>query len=164
MSFKKFIPGLVSCSFILFLSAFTSPSSSNKPVSSLNTIQDTIPVNDTADIGGVFEKVEIEASYPGGDKAWRRFLELNLDASVPTRYNAPVGVYMVIIQFVVDKEGHITDIKPLTNQGYGMENEVIRLLKKAPRWNPASQSGRQVKAYRKQPVTFMVEDGKRKRN
>jgi len=59
---------------------------------------------------------------------------------------------------VVDKEGNITDVKALTNNGYGMEEEVVRLIKKGPQWQPASQHGRMVKAYRKQPVTFMIED------
>jgi hypothetical protein len=39
-----------------------------------------------------------------------------------------------------------------------MEGEVVRLIKKGPQWKPASQGGRVVKAYRKQPVTFMIED------
>lgn len=104
----------------------------------------------------VFEKVEVEASFPGGDHAWRRYLEQNLNAGTPAYKGAPGGAYTVIIQFVVDKEGKVSDIKALTSHGFGMEAEVIRLLRKAPRWNPALQEGRPVKAYRKQPVTFMV--------
>lgn len=164
MSFQKLISGLACFSFILFLAAFISPQAGLKPAGRINNIQDTIPVTDTTDMERIFDKVDIEASYPGGDKAWRRFLESNLDPTVATRNKAPVGVYTVIIQFVVDKEGRVTDIKPLTNQGYGMEKEVIRLLKKAPRWKPAIQTGRPVKAYRRQPVTFMVMDEKKNRN
>ncbi len=164
MPFPKFIPSLACFSFILILAAFISPQAGKKPASRITIVQDTIPVTDTADEVRIFDKVDIEASYPGGDKAWRKFLESNLDGTVATRNNAPVGVYTVIIQFVVDKEGRVTDIKPLSNQGYGMENEVIRLLKKAPRWKPAIQNERPVKAYRRQPVTFMVMDEKRKRN
>jgi hypothetical protein len=50
----------------------------------------------------------------------------------------------------------ITDIKQLTNHGFGMEDEVIRVISKGPKWNPAIQNGKQVKAYRRQPVTFQV--------
>ena len=71
----------------------------------------------------------------------------------------PAGSYTVIIQFVVDKEGNISEIKPLTNRGYGMEKEVIRILEKSPKWTPAYQDNRPVKAYRKQPVTFVVVNG-----
>jgi protein TonB len=123
---------------------------------------DTIPVNDTSD-GDTFSRVEIEAAFPGGDDAWRRFLEKNLNASIPLEYGAPEGTYTVIIQFVVDKEGTLSGFKAKTKFGYGMEQEVIRLLKKAPKWTPAVQDGRMVKAYRIQPVTFMV-IGKRKRH
>ncbi len=111
----------------------------------------------------VFEKVEIEASYPGGDKAWIRFLQLNLDAGVPAKKKAPVGVYTVVIQFVVDKDGNVSDIKPLTKHGYGMEEEVVSVLKKSTRWKPAVQDGRKVRAYRKQPVTFQVSEEEKKK-
>ncbi len=159
MSLKKLlIPA--SLAVIHFCSAFTVPSLSAQPESIRETLRDTVP--DTASDEKLFVKVDIEASYPGGDNAWRRFLEQNLDAAVPVRKKAPAGYYTVIIQFVVDKTGNVSDIKPLTNHGYGMEDEVIRLLKKSPRWKPASQDSRPVKAYRKQPVTFMVIEEKRK--
>ncbi|MGE5109047.1 MAG: energy transducer TonB, partial [Sphingobacteriales bacterium] len=100
--------------------------------------------------------IEEEAHFPGADKGWANFLERNLNPDVPVRNRAPEGTYRVILQFVVDKEGHVTDIKPLTKFGFGMEEEVIRLLKKSPRWVPAIQFGRNVRAYRKQPVTFSM--------
>lgn len=100
--------------------------------------------------------VEKEAYFPGKDAGWRNFLEKNLNPEIPVKNRAPEGTYMVIVQFVVDKDGHITDIKPLSKFGFGMEEEVVRLLKKSPRWIPAIQFGRNVKAYRKQPITFVV--------
>lgn len=127
-----------------------------------NPVRDSVQADD--DDAEVFEKVEIEASFPGGDAAWLRYLQQNLNGDVATNHKAPVGAYTVVIQFVVDKEGKISQITPLTSLGYGMEEEVIRILKKAPRWKPAFQDGRNVKAYRKQPVTFMVmKEEKKKR-
>jgi hypothetical protein len=99
---------------------------------------------------------EKEATFPGGVEGWRRFLERNLDAGVPVRKGAPVGQYMVVVQFIVDKDGSINDVKALSNLGYGMEEEVVRLVKKGPQWIPAVQFGQPVKAYRKQPITFVV--------
>lgn len=107
----------------------------------------------------IFEKVEVEASFPGGDAAWRKFLERNLRADVPIENAVPPGSYTVLVQFVVDKEGNVSDVKALTNLGYGMEDEAIRVIKKGPQWKPAIQNGRTVKAYRKQPVTFLIEEG-----
>ncbi len=130
------------------------------------SVKDSLSRKETGDEEKIFEKVEIEASFPGGDNAWIRFLEQNLNGSVPTFKGAPAGTYTVLIQFVVDRDGKVGDIKALTSHGYGMEAEVIRLLRKAPRWNPAFQDGRNVRAYRKQPVTFMVidEEKKKKKN
>ncbi len=104
----------------------------------------------------IFDKVEIEASFPGGDSKWRRYLETNCNGQVATDNGAPEGTYTTIIQFVVDKEGNISDVRPMTNHGYGMEEEAMRVIKKGPKWTPAVQNGRSVKAYRKQPITFQV--------
>jgi hypothetical protein len=114
----------------------------------------------------VFEKVEKEAAYPGGEQGWRKFLEKNLNPNVPVDNGAPAGNYTVYVQFVVDKSGMVSDVKALTNHGYGMEAEVLRILKKfggggwgtSGAWEPATVNGRAVNAYRKQPVTFQVLD------
>ena len=102
----------------------------------------------------IFDKVEIEASFPGGSSAWRRYLERNLDASIPEKQKAPAGNYTVVIQFIVNLDGTVSDVRALTNHGYGMETEAIRAIKKGPKWLPAIQNGRQVVTYRKQPITF----------
>jgi len=104
----------------------------------------------------VFTKVEIEAAFAGD---WQKFLQRNLNADVAVNAGAPPGTYQVIVQFIVDKEGNVSDVKALTNHGYGMEEEAMRAIKKAPKWTPAVQNGRQVKAYRKQPITFIVSEG-----
>ncbi len=105
----------------------------------------------------IFDKVEIEAAFPGGDSKWRQFLERNLNANVPVDNQAPEGTYTTVVQFVVDKEGNISDVRAMTNHGYGMEEEAMRVIRKGPKWTPAVQNGRQVKAYRKQPITFQVQ-------
>lgn len=100
-----------------------------------------------------FATVQVEAQFIGD---WVKFLTRNLDPETPIRNNAPVGRYTVVVQFVVDKEGNVSDIKALTNHGYGLEAEAVRVLKKAPKWKPAIQNGYEVKAYRKQLITFDV--------
>ncbi len=97
--------------------------------------------------------VEVQAKFIGD---WRKFLLKNLDPDVPARNNAPAGRHTVMIQFVVDKEGNVSDIKALTHVGYGMEEEAIRVIRKASQWEPAIQNGYKVKAYRQQPITFEV--------
>jgi protein TonB len=104
----------------------------------------------------IFDKVEIEASFPGGDSKWQQYLFKNLNANTPVDNGAPADKYTVYVQFIVDKEGNISDVKATTNHGYGMEQEAVRVIKSGPKWTPAIQNGRQVKAYRKQPITFVV--------
>jgi periplasmic protein TonB len=105
----------------------------------------------------IFEKVEIEASFKGGESAWRKYLERNLNPSAPVDNGAPEGLYTVYVQFVVSKDGSISDVRALTKHGYGMEEEAVRVIKKGPAWTPAIQNGRSVNAYRKQPITFQVQ-------
>lgn len=113
---------------------------------------------DSVNQDGAFTRVDVEASFVGGLSAWRKFLEKNLNANVPVDNGAPAGRYTIIVQFVVDKDGSVTDVKALTKEGYGMEAEVLRLMRVAGKWSPAMVGERPVKAYRKQPVIFAVED------
>lgn len=106
----------------------------------------------------IFTKVEVDAKYPGGMSAWKLFLERNLRGDVASENGAPAGRYTVIVQFVVDVAGNVSDVKAVSNAGYGMEAEAIRVLKRSGKWIPAIQNGREVKAYRKQPITFDIMD------
>lgn len=102
---------------------------------------------------GPFTVVQVEAKFTGN---WEKFLLRYLNGNVPVDNGASPGRYTVMIQFVVDVDGSVSDIRPLTSVGFGMEEEAIRVLKKATKWEPAIQNGRQVKAYRRQPITFQV--------
>jgi protein TonB len=121
-----------------------------KPVDGNGIVE--VPVTEEV----IFEKVEIEASFPGGNAKWKQYLERNCNGQVATDNSAPEGTYTVVVQFVVDKEGNLSDVKALTAHGYGMEQEAIRVIRKGPKWNPAIQNGVSVKAYRKQLITFQV--------
>ena len=99
-----------------------------------------------------------EAEFPGGKDAWIDFLSQNLKTNVPLKNKAPLGSYHVIISFVVTANGKVTDVKPETNFGYGMEDEAMRVIKKSPRWQALILLGKTQDAYRKQPITFVVTD------
>ncbi len=114
------------------------------------------PPSDT--VSKVFSRVEFEAEFPGGRTAWIAYLQKNLKANVPVKNGAPGGRYNVIVRFIVSKDGSISDISSETNHGYGMEEEVIWVIRKGPKWIPASQDGKAVNAYRRQPITFLVTD------
>lgn len=116
------------------------------------------PADSARDEHIIFTKVETEAAYPGGNDAWVKFLTKNLDTDIAAKNGAPAGYYSVIIKFVVSRTGELTTITSETKTGYGTEAEVIRVIEKSGKWQPALQNGRTVNAYRRQPVTFAVID------
>ncbi len=126
------------------------------PVEDKGTVVAEVPVDD--DEGKVFNKVEIEAAYPGGTAAWTKYLRNNLDANTPVDNGAAEGTYTVIVRFIVSKDGSISDVVSETKHGFGMEAEAMKIIKKGPRWTPAQQNGRMVNAYRRQPITFVVQE------
>lgn len=109
----------------------------------------------------VADQEEEHAHFPGGVPEWRNFLQKTLDASVPVVKGAPEGTYTVMTQLLIEADGTISEIKPLTTHGYGMEEEVVRTFKLSPRWVPGRKDGRPVRSYHKQPITFVIAaDGK----
>ncbi len=113
---------------------------------------------DAEDPDHIFIKVEKEAEYPGGTTAWSNFLRKNLHPEIAAENGAEAGRYVVEIQFVVSADGTLSNIKPQTNIGFGLEDEAVRIIRKTQRWIPALQNGRYVNAYRKQTVVFVVAD------
>ena len=105
----------------------------------------------------IFTKVEIEATFQGGEDAWRNYLRNTLNANTPADYGAGGGKYTVIVKFVVSKDGSLSDIKCENDPGFGMCEEAVRVIKKTKNWVPAVQNGQKVNAYRRQPIVFVVE-------
>ncbi len=120
--------------------------------------------NDNQKTHIVFDGVELGPSFPGGNAAWRKFLERTVNSDAPASNGAPDGIYTVWIKFIVETNGEIKEINPLTNFGYGMEDEVVRTMKLSPKWVPATQNGHIVRAFQQQPITFVVNDGKKNFN
>ena len=126
------------------------------PVEDKGTVVAEVPREDEET--RVFTKVEIEAEYPGGPSAWAKYLRNNLDANTPVDNDAPPVTYTVVVRFIVSRDGSISDVVAETKHGYGMEAEAMKIIKKGPKWTPAQQNGRHVNAYRRQPITFVVQE------
>ena len=58
----------------------------------------------------------------------------------------------------MSKDGTISDVQAESKHGFGMEAEAVKIIKRGPKWSPALQNGRNVNAYRRQPITFVVEE------
>jgi protein TonB len=113
----------------------------------------------TEDYSGVFTSVQIEAKFPGGLEAWKKYLERNLNQDEPTNNGAPPGRYTVVVSFIVDKEGNLSEVRSENDPGYGTATEAVRVIKKGPKWTPAVQNGRNVIYRQRQSITFVVNEG-----
>jgi protein TonB len=101
-------------------------------------------------------KIEIESDYPGGANAWARFLQANLQ--YPNKAIRKKIEGTVVVQFIVDKDGSVSDIQAISGpENGGLKEEAIRVIKISGNWRPAVQDGRKVKSYKKQPITFRLQ-------
>jgi hypothetical protein len=108
----------------------------------------------------VFSKVEIESSFPGGIEAWKTYLRKNLDGTAPVNEGWKAGTYTIVVQFIVKADGSISNAKTTNYQNSKTAQQCINLIMTGPKWIPAMQNGKPVSSYRKQPITFVVEEEK----
>lgn len=108
------------------------------------------------DADKLFTQTQIPPAFPGGMKAWAKYLERNLDSKIVEKNGGPAGKYTVQVSFVVEKDGYIHDVKALADPGFGSAAEAIRVISKGPKWKPALQNGKEVTAMHKQNITFIV--------
>jgi protein TonB len=99
-----------------------------------------------------FEPIEKAPEFPGGMKAWVKFLSANL--ITPAELDAGEKK-TVMIRFKVSTDGAVNGFEIIQSAGSIYDNEVIRVLKKMPKWKPAIQNGHAVSTSFSQPVTFM---------
>jgi len=101
----------------------------------------------------------IPAEFPGGLKAWTKYLSANLNQNIAVTNNAPEGKYNITFQFTIGKDGGITKIEFENDPGYGIQDEILRVLTKSniPKWKPASINGENVAYKHKQRLTFTAE-------
>jgi periplasmic protein TonB len=103
-----------------------------------------------------FTRVELEPEFPGGTAGWLKYLRVKLNGDVPKNNKAPVGRYLVIVTFIVDIDGSISQLTSKTNYGYGMENEVKKVIQTGPKWKAGIQNGKPVKSEKTQTIIFVV--------
>lgn len=109
---------------------------------------------DNTDYDKTFTKVEIESDYPGGIAAWQRYLTKNLQYPEEAQNNEVQG--QVVVKFIVDKEGKVSDVEAISGPAE-LREEAVRVIRKSGLWTPAIQNGRKVKSYKSQPINFRLE-------
>ena len=103
----------------------------------------------------VFEKVELEANTNA--KTWMEHIKKRTQLPDSILNSIPAGTYIINVQFIIDKHGNIGQVKVKNDPGYGLAVRAENIISTyTGTWWPATQCGRNVKAYRMQPITFII--------
>jgi len=102
----------------------------------------------------IFTVVEQQPTPNGGMAAFYKYVGKNLKYPAQARRMGIEG--KVFVQFVVDKDGSITDVQSVKGIGAGCDEEAVRVIKGATKWKPGKQRGRPVKVRMILPITFKL--------
>lgn len=112
------------------------------------------PIEEATD--EIFDIVEEQATPVGGMNAFFNYFADNLAYPALAKKTGVEG--KVYLQFVVDRYGEIDQVTVLKGIGYGCDQEAVRVMKAAPKWNPAKQRGRPVSSRVTLPLNFKLTD------
>ena len=103
----------------------------------------------------VVDVVELMPSFPGGQSALFQWLSSNIKYPVVAEENGVQG--RVIVTFVVERDGSITDVKVVKSVDPSLDKEAVRVTKAMPKWIPGKQNGSAVRVKYTLPVTFRLQ-------
>jgi beta-lactamase regulating signal transducer with metallopeptidase domain len=115
-------------------------------------------VKNKAEVGekDIYENdaIETQPEFPGGVTAFYKFVGSNFKMPAEADKNKIQGkVYM---QFVVEKDGSLSDLRTMKDIGYGIGDEVIRVLKLSPKWTAGFVNGKPVRVMYSLPITIQA--------
>ena len=103
----------------------------------------------------VFDVVEEMPSFPGGQGALMQYLASNIKYPVVAQENGVQG--RVIVSFVVERDGSISDVKVARSVDPSLDREAESVVRRMPRWTPGKQNGQAVRVKYNVPVTFRLQ-------
>lgn len=103
----------------------------------------------------LFDIVEQQPLFPGGPAALMKYLSENTKYPVVAQENGVQG--RVTVQFVVEKDGSISDVHVLRGVDPSLDKEAVRVVKSMPRWIPGKQNGITVRVNYRVPVLFRLQ-------
>ena len=98
--------------------------------------------------------IENYPEFPGGHSAFIKFLSRNLKYPANAVERGIEG--KVLISFIIEKNGRLSNIKILRGIGYGCDEEAIRVLEKSPEWKPGIQNKQKVRVAYTLPINFSL--------
>lgn len=112
----------------------------------------TARINDSAD--EIFDVVESQPKPPGGMSGWNQYLATNLQYPAEARKMGVEG--NVIVLFVVNTDGSISDVEILRGIGGGADEEALRVVRNSPNWEAGMQRERLVRTRMRLPIRFKL--------
>ena len=109
----------------------------------------------TAGKEAVYDEVETVPIPSGGMAGWSAYLSANLGYPTTARRKGIEGT--VIVAFVVNTDGTVSDFELLKGIGGGCDEEAIRIVKNSPKWTPGMQDGKAVRTLMRLPINFTLE-------
>lgn len=103
----------------------------------------------------IFVVVEVQPEFPGGNTAMMKFLSDNIKYPVIAQENGIQG--RVITNFVVERDGSITDVQVVRGVDPSLDKEAVRVIQSMPRWKPGQQRGSAVRVRFTLPVVFRLQ-------
>ena len=100
----------------------------------------------------IYDSVEENPSFPGGDAALRTWLQKNLRYPANALANGIQG--RVLVSFIVNKDGSIVEPKIIRSVDPSLDKEAARIISSMPRWKPGRQRGKPVRVNYSLPITF----------
>jgi periplasmic protein TonB len=123
-------------------------------IAEVATIVQPVIEEDKEDPQQIFTVVEEIAVPVGGLTAFYDYVKGNLKYPVQAKRMELEG--RVFVQFIVEKDGSITDVQAIKGIGGGCDEEAIRVVANAAKWNPAKQRGKPVRQRMVLPITFIM--------
>lgn len=115
----------------------------------------TARINDVgADGKEIFDVIEIQPNPPGGMEGWNKYLSENISYPQQARSMGVEGT--VIVVFVINSDGSISNPEILRGIGGGADEEAIRVVQNSPNWSPAQQKGHVVNSRMRLPIRFKL--------
>jgi len=118
------------------------------------TIETVVPDVEEEDTEEIFIIVEDKPVPKGGMASFYQYVNDNIKYPHQAQTLSIEG--RVFVQFVVGKDGKLTDIKVVRGIGGGCDEEAVRVIKNAPAWKPGKQRGRPVRVKMVLPITFKI--------
>lgn len=103
----------------------------------------------------IIDYPDVEAQYPGGAKAMKKFLANNIRYPEVSMDRGDQG--KVFAQFVIEKNGTLTNIEVLKGVTKEIDAETIRVISTMPKWTPAIYNRKYVRARARLPINFVLE-------